>query len=113
MAIYNFCQYPDLSLHGWNLFNEMNVSRNLSLEFLTRSNTNQAAQPQKMVKGLKFRMHEVEGLYFLCSENKGADQRYCVTAQLICVFVFAYAKIRFSQKEAHLVHHDQEISVFL
>ena len=25
-----------------------------------------------------------------------------VTAQLICVFVFAYAKIRFSHNEAHL-----------
>ena len=26
-----------------------------------------------------------------------------VTAQLICVFVFAYAKIRFSHNEAHLM----------
>ena len=24
--------------------------------------------------GLKFRIYEVEGLYYLCSENKGADQ---------------------------------------
>ena len=33
------------------------------------------------------------GLYFLCSINKGA-----VSAQLICVIVFAYAKSRFSLK---------------
>ena len=34
---------------------------------------------------------EEEGLYCLSSENKGAD-----AAQLICVFVLAYAKIWFS-----------------
>ena len=28
--------------------------------------------------------------------------RFAVTAKLICVFVFAYAKIRFSHDEAHL-----------
>ena len=27
-----------------------------------------------MARGLKFRILEVEGLYYLCSENKGADQ---------------------------------------
>ena len=27
-----------------------------------------------MARGLKFRVFEVEGLYYLCSENKGADQ---------------------------------------
>ena len=34
-------------------------------------------------------------MYYLCSEIKGADQLHCyreVTAKLICVFVFAYAK---------------------
>ena len=48
-----------------------------------------------MARGLKFRIQKVEGLYYPCSENRGADQ-------LICVFVFAYAKIRFSHDEAHL-----------
>ena len=33
-----------------------------------------AVQPQKMARGLKFRTKEVEGLYYPCSENKGADQ---------------------------------------
>ena len=27
-----------------------------------------------MARGLKFRIQKVEGLYYLCSENKGADQ---------------------------------------
>ena len=35
----------------------------------------------------------------MCSENKGADQ---LTAKLICVFVFAYAKIRFSHDAAQM-----------
>ena len=43
----------------------------------TRSDTNQAVQPQKMVRDLKFRIQEVEGLYYLCSENKGADLHLC------------------------------------
>ena len=33
-----------------------------------------AVQPQKMARGLKFWIYEVEGLYYLCSENKGTDQ---------------------------------------
>ena len=37
---------------------------------------NRAVQKQKMARDLKFRIKEVEGLYYLilCSENKGADQ---------------------------------------
>ena len=31
-------------------------------------------QPQKTARGLKFRILEVGGLYYLCSENKGAVQ---------------------------------------
>ena len=40
----------------------------------TWSDTNQTVQPQKMARDLKFRILEVEGLCYLCSENKGADQ---------------------------------------
>ena len=40
----------------------------------TWSDSNQAVQLQKMATGLKFRIYKVEGLYYLCSENKGADQ---------------------------------------
>ena len=38
------------------------------------TDTYQAVQPQKMASGLKFGIFEVEGLYYLCSENKGTDQ---------------------------------------
>ena len=39
-----------------------------------RSDTNRAVQSQKMARGLKFRIRVVDGLYYPCSENKGADQ---------------------------------------
>ena len=42
--------------------------------FPTRHHTNRAVLPQKTARGFKFRIKEVEGLYYLCSENKGADQ---------------------------------------
>ena len=42
--------------------------------FPTWSDTNQAVQLQKMARGLKFRIWKVEGLYYICSENIGADQ---------------------------------------
>ena len=58
--------------------------------FPTRSDTNQAVQLHKMVRGLKFWIEEVGGLTYLhvCS---------CAgTAQLICTFVLACAKSRLS-----------------
>ena len=65
--------------------------------FPTRSDTNWSVQQQKMARGLKFWIKEVEGLHYLCSENKGADQLCGYRkADQICVFVFAYAKSRFS-----------------
>ena len=57
--------------------------------FLTRSDTNQAVQSQKMVRGVKFRIWKVEGLYYVCGENKDreADLRLCFR---ICkLFVFS------------------------
>ena len=48
--------------------------RKLTLRFPTWSDTNQAVQLQKIARGLKFRIKKVEGLYYLCCENKGADQ---------------------------------------
>ena len=42
--------------------------------FPTRFNTNQAVQLQKMARGLKVWIQKVGGLYYLCKENKGADQ---------------------------------------
>ena len=42
--------------------------------FSTRSDTNRAVQLQKTARGLEFRIWKEEGLYYLCSENKGAGQ---------------------------------------
>ena len=50
------------------------VMRKPTFWFLTWSDTNQAVQLLKMARGWKFRIYKVEGLYCLCSENKGADQ---------------------------------------
>ena len=49
-------------------------NRNRSSGFPTRSDTNQAVYPQNMSRCLKFQFYEVEGLYYPCSEIKGADQ---------------------------------------
>ena len=79
------------------------VSReNIFSEFPTRSNTNRAVQPQKMVRDLKFRILEEKGLYYLFSENKGAESLIIceVTMQLICTFVFAYGKSKLSHDAA-------------
>ena len=40
----------------------------------TNSDTDWAVQQQKMARDLKFRIKEVGELYYLCSENKVADQ---------------------------------------
>ena len=68
---------------------EPNGSGELTMWFPTRFDTNRPVQSQKMAGDGKFWIQKVEELYYLCSENKGA-------AQLICVFVFAYADCWFS-----------------
>ena len=65
-----------------------------------KTDTNWLVHLQKMARGMKFRILEVEGLYYLCGEDKG-------TGQLICTFVFAYAKSRFSHDAAHSSHFSQ------
>ena len=57
----------------------------------TRSDTNQAIQSQKMVRGWKFCIKKVEELYYPSIENKGADLH----------FVFAYVDCWFSHASAH------------
>ena len=42
--------------------------------FPNRSDSNQAAQSQKQAGSLKVWIYEEEEVYYLCSENKGADQ---------------------------------------
>ena len=48
--------------------------------------SDRAVQPQKMARGLKFGIEEVEGLYYPCRENKGADQlrSYCEADRRLC-----------------------------
>ena len=45
--------------------------------FPTRSHTTRAVQSLNIARGLKFRIQEVEGLYYPFSENKGPDQLRC------------------------------------
>ena len=47
-------------------------------KFATRLDTNLPMQPQKLARGLKFRTWVVKVLYYLCSDNKGADQGVCL-----------------------------------
>ena len=59
--------------------------------FLTWSDTNQAMQLLKMARGLKFRIKKIEGLYYLSSENKGADQLRgnCKADLRLCFRIYA------------------------
>ena len=61
------------------------------------SDTNRAVQPQKMARGLKFLMWEVEGLYYLCGENKGADQLHSYCAADMHLFFHICKKQVFSR----------------
>ena len=54
--------------------------------FPNRSDTNQAVQSQKQARSLKFRIKKVEELYYLCSENIGADLRLCFCLARLLVF---------------------------
>ena len=45
--------------------------------------------------GERLEIVDVDELFYLCSKMKGANQLR-LTTQLICAFVFAYAKNRFS-----------------
>ena len=62
------------------------VMRKPTFWFPTRSGTNQTVQPQKMARGLKFRIQVEEGLYYPYSENKDADQLrgHCAADFCIC-----------------------------
>ena len=59
--------------------------------FPARTDTNQAVQLQKMARGLKFCIQKEEGLYYLCTENKGDDQLrgYCEADLRLCFPIYA------------------------
>ena len=72
--------------------------------FPTWSDSNQAMQSQKMARGLKFRIYKVEGLDYLQYVAKTkALISFAVTAKLICIFDFPYAKCWFSHDAAHFI----------
>ena len=60
---------------------------------MMRFDTSQTVQLQKMARGLKFRIKVEEGLHYLCSENKGADQLcgYRTAGLRLCVRICKYA----------------------
>ena len=61
---------------------EPSGKQNLSSWFPTRSDTNWAVQSQRMI--LEIYNQEVEGLFYLCSENKGAD---CAADVCLCFHI--------------------------
>ena len=69
--------------------------------FPTTSDTNQAVQPQKMARSLKFWIKIEEELHYPCGEKKGPDQlrSYREADLRLC---FAYAKSRFSHNAAQM-----------
>ena len=69
--------------------------------FPTCSDANQAVQLQKMVRGLKFRIRKKWDCTIYVAKTKALIS-FAVTAKLICVFVFAYAKRWFSHDAAQL-----------
>ena len=63
--------------------------------------TNRHVQSQKQARWLKVWLVEEE-LFYPSSEKKALIS-CAVSAQLICAFVFADAKIRFSHDAAHII----------
>ena len=72
--------------------------------FTTWSDTNRAAQPQKMARDMIFR--KKRDCTIRVAKTKALIS-FAVTAKLICVFVFAYAK-RFSHDAAHIDNPDRQ-----
>ena len=75
------------------LINEPSRDKTCLQDFPPGPNTNWAVRPQNMTICLKFRNKGVEELYYI-------EFNFVATAQLICVFVFVYAKSRFSHDAA-------------
>ena len=87
---------------------------NRSSEFPSKSDTNRAVQRRRKARGLKLGIYEIEGMECtICVAKTKALISFAVTAKLICVFVFAYAKIRFSHVAAHFSHCIEMILRFL
>ena len=64
--------------------NVRRVFKILASVFPTRSDTNKAVRPQKMVRGLKFRVKEEERLYYLFNEKANQLHSYCAANLRFC-----------------------------
>ena len=73
------------------------VLRKLVFGFPTRSDTNLAVQQQK---AWNFGFRKKRDCTIRVAKTKALIS-FAVTAKLICAFVYAYAKSRFSQDAAH------------
>ena len=62
-----------------------------------------------MARSLKYRINKEEELYYPCGENKGADQLRSY-AELICAYVFAKGKKRFSHE--YIIMAGKEVFTF-
>ena len=62
------------------------IMRKPTMWFLTRSDTSLAVHAQKIARGWKFWIKKVEGLYYLFSKNKCANQlrSYCEADLRLC-----------------------------
>ena len=61
------------------------ITKNLSSRCPSRSVRNWAVQPHRIARCLKFWVWAVEGLYYLCSKNKGTDQLHGYHAANLCL----------------------------
>ena len=74
------------------------MRENRSSRFPTRSDINGSVQSQKKVKRFRKKRN-----FTIRVVKPKALISFAVTANLICAFVFAYAKFRFSHDAAHII----------
>ena len=84
-----------LAANSIKLFPKAASRAYLSSRFPTRSDTNRAVRPHRMARCLKFRILEVESMYYVCSENKGADQLRGNRAADLRLYFRMYKKAKF------------------
>ena len=79
-------------------------ARKLSSGFLTKSETNRTVQLQKKPEISDLGSRGIV-LSCICVAKTKALISYLVSLQLICPFVVAYVKSRFSHDAAHIIAH--------
>ena len=100
----------------WKIVKLFEPRHEKTLGFLTRSKHKLAVQPQKMARGLKLWLQEVEGFalsiyIYIVHENKGADQvRGNRTADLHLLFSHIEKKIMFSHDTSQILAVVREFS---